>query len=177
MWLTNLFQINYIYLFVMLIVTYTMASIRFLVTCSKYYFYKNSTIRINKSVKHKWPCLWKCTVILRSLEFESHHQKEIVRHKTTTGFLAIHIYWMITPTKKDKRENGYEDKRTMVSCSRNKEAFKVGSHAHAKLGEVAVIVLIYTIKHEFHLVRNRPQWNFAPYITIGRLRIAEQDGE
>lgn len=99
----------------------------------------------------------KYTVILRSLVFESHHQKEIVRHQTTTDFLASHIYWMISPTKKDKKEDGYEDKRTMVSCSRNKEAFKVGSHAHTKLGEVAVIVLIYTIKHEFHLVRNRLQ--------------------
>lgn len=117
------------------------------------------------------------TVILSSLEFESHHHKEIVWHQTTTDFLASHINWMISPTKKDRGENGCEDKRTMVSCSRNKEAFKVGSHAHAKLGEVAVIVLIYTIKHEFNLVRNRPQWNFAPYITIGRLLIAKQDGE
>lgn len=37
-----------------------------------------------------------------------------------------------------------------------KELFKAGSHAHAKLGEVGAIVLIYAIMHEFHLVRNRP---------------------
>lgn len=65
----------------------------------------------------------------------------------------------------------------MVPCSRNKEAFKADSHAHAKLGEVAVIVLRYTIMLEFHLVKNRPHWNFAPYTITGRLLIAKQDGE
>lgn len=50
----------------------------------------------------------------------------------------------------------------MVPCSRNKEAFKAGSNARAKLGEVGVVVLIYTIMHEFHLARNRPRWNWAP---------------
>lgn len=41
------------------------------------------------------------------------------------------------------------------------KALKAESHAHAKLGEVGVIVLIYTIMHEFHLVRNRPWWNLT----------------
>lgn len=41
-------------------------------------------------------------------------------------------------------------------CCGNKEAFKTGSHARAKLGEVGVIVLIYTIMHGFCWVRNRP---------------------
>lgn len=58
-----------------------------------------------------------------------------------------------------------------------KRPSKWGHMLNAKLGEVAVIVLIYTIMHEFHLVRNGPQWNFSPYITIGRLLIAKQDGK
>lgn len=58
---------------------------------------------------------------------------------------------------------------SVEACSGNKEAFKTGSHAHAKLGEVEVIVLIYTIVHAFFAGSEIGLcWNHSPiYHTVG----------
>lgn len=51
---------------------------------------------------------------------------------------------------------------SVEACAGNKEAFKTGSHARANLGEVEVIVLIYTIMHASSCGRKRPEletWN------------------
>lgn len=67
-----------------------------------------------------------------------------------------------------KKKNGGKKWISVEACSGNKEAFKTGSHAHAKLGEAEVIVLIYTIVHAFCWVRNRPVLESQPHISQWR---------
>lgn len=77
------------------------------------------------------------------------------------------IWWSVflEERRKKKGEKMHECRGMLFE---NKEAFKTGSHACAKLGEVEVIVLIYTIMHVFCSVRNRPVLESQPHISHWR---------
>lgn len=93
---------------------------------------------------------------------------QLCHQTSTTELMPIYVNMMIGLSRRKERKKGEKMHECRGMLFENKEAFKTGSHACAKLGEGEVIVLIYTIMHVFCSVRNRPVLESQPHISHWR---------